>query len=270
MPPFTSGTQAQPYSEIDISAITKQAMNYAGDLGRVVKFLEMAFKCRHPQELNDCILEGIHDFGYESAVKMHIDFDYFQKGSMGELSEEDHEKLDAAKNLERIQDIDDTTYFNYEYVSLMVKGMPNDTERRGELRDVFATMMNGAHERLLCLIHEEHILYLQRSLIEVVDDTLAEICAKIADPDRNQNRKLPELLRDIRNTISDISTITDDQHEIRKIISICAHQVQTLCKKGLDVEPALNRLNAIMEELIEKDSLLNAKQDVSNDSVELF
>ncbi len=121
------------------------AMKQSSDLGLVLRFMEDSIVTESHSALADVIVDYMGQFGVESSVLFIIDDDaqYYH------CREESQEALLMAMCREkgRIVDVGLVTVINGKNASILVKEMPTDEARYGEIKDVLGIMINLADAR---------------------------------------------------------------------------------------------------------------------------
>lgn len=140
------------------------AMSNAGEMGVILDFLRKGFSIASLEELAQQIVATISVFGLQGTVAINNNANYIFAGSVEPVPPLDKELLRQVQQINRIVSAGKRAIFNYGEVSLLVKDMPEDEDKRGRYRDHLATLMEGAQAKFSELsLNEELFRFLDEA-----------------------------------------------------------------------------------------------------------
>ena len=133
------------------------AMTSAGEQGVVLEFLRHSFSANTIEMLGQMIVDSISSYGLENSVQLRTSQTCFNTGIIHPVPPLEEELLTRLKDQDRIMEYGKRAIFNFGGVSLLVKNMPDDDDKRGRLRDHIAILLEGAESKLNALEVSEQL-----------------------------------------------------------------------------------------------------------------
>ena len=122
------------------------------DLGIVILFMLMGFRCETEKQLGDEVVKSVTTYGVIPTIRIKVgrEFEYF---NLGNRRSDVAEKFASMEGKGRVAS-NKKDYFIYEdECALMVENMPiNDLEKCGRLKDNLGTLMQGVAASLNLII----------------------------------------------------------------------------------------------------------------------
>ena len=134
------------------TAIT--AISNVGEQGIILDFTRKSYSIEQVDDLAKNIIENLAMLGLDVTVQMRLmgkNINYSGKDTISPL---EGELLSRLKDSGRIHEHGARLIINYGGISLLVKNMPIDEEKRGRLRDHLVLLLEIADERLKSLMVE--------------------------------------------------------------------------------------------------------------------
>lgn len=157
--------RAEISSEKDMAFNTAMtAMASASEQGIVLDFMRRSFIVNSIEELAELIVEATTNFDLENSVQIRSGEETINHGSSDPMPPLEMELLGRLKDHDRIMSLGKRTIFNYGDISLLIKNMPEDEEKRGRLRDHLAILAEGAEHRL-------EAIEVGLNMVHLVDDS---------------------------------------------------------------------------------------------------
>lgn len=152
--------------------VALSAMKQSSDLGLVLRFMEESILTQSHEALAKVIEDYMRQFGVDAAVLFVINNEatYF-------YCDEDSAEaqlMAMCKDKGRIVDVGLVTVINGQNVSILVKEMPKDEARYGEIKDVLGIMINLADVRTRSIVtmmalHQEQQFGVQASVLRGIE-----------------------------------------------------------------------------------------------------
>lgn len=127
------------------------AISNAGEQGIVLDFMRRSFSTNTIQALAELIVDSFRSFGLATTVQIRSSDATINVSSKEPASPLEIELLSKLKDSGRIQERLPRLIANFGDISLLIKNMSDDEEKRGRMRDHLALLLEGAEARLLSL-----------------------------------------------------------------------------------------------------------------------
>jgi CheY-like chemotaxis protein len=134
--------------------VAMTAMTSMGELGMVLQFLSKCFSCRTLKEVAQEVLVTLAHYELRGAVQVRAPQEILTESTAGGNSVEDAFVIDKLHGIGRIFEFRTRMVINYEHVSILMSGVPDDMELRGRIRDNVAMLAEGAEARINSLLIE--------------------------------------------------------------------------------------------------------------------
>ncbi len=127
------------------------AMTSAGEQGVVLEFLRHSSSVNTIQELAEMVVSSNAQYELENTVQLRSGNEIFTSGTKSPVPPLEDDLLTRLKDKERIMEYGKRAVFNFGNISLLIKNMPEDDDKRGRLRDHIAILLEGAETKLSAL-----------------------------------------------------------------------------------------------------------------------
>lgn len=145
--------------------VAMTAMSSMGDLGIVMEFLSKSFARRTIQSVGELALNAIKQYDLDSIIHFTWEGEsYAARTDGGDITPEDREHIAQMRTLGRLLEINKQLIVNFEHTTVLIKQMPDDSERCGRIRDNIATLCEGVESRVLGLLLEHDNLLKQQGI----------------------------------------------------------------------------------------------------------
>ena len=147
------------------------AIKTIGEIGLVQEFMRDSYKITSSKELASLITMSITHYGLESCVKIISNGEASYTSSQDSIAPIEKELLSCVVDEATLLERGARLIVNYGDISLLVKNMPKEEDRRGRLRDNLASLIEFANTRLSTLDQNTDL----SSLVQETNKTIAEI-----------------------------------------------------------------------------------------------
>lgn len=127
------------------------AISNAGEQGVVLDFMRRSFSIDSVEALGRLVVEGFSGFGVETTVQIRASHELVNCSSREPIAPLEAELLTRLKDAGRIQESGQRLIANFGKISLLIRNMPEDDDKRGRLRDHLALLLEGAEACLKAL-----------------------------------------------------------------------------------------------------------------------
>lgn len=124
------------------------AMTSAGEQGVVLEFLRHCSSVNSIEELARMIVEANKQYELKSTVQLRSSQGEISRGIREPVPPLEQELLSSLKDDGRIISHASRAIFNFGNISLLIKDMPEDSDKCGRLRDHIAIILEGAEAKL--------------------------------------------------------------------------------------------------------------------------
>lgn len=135
--------------------VAMTAMSSMGELGIVMQFLSKCFTCKNFDDVAKEVVEAQRQYDLPGAVQIRVPQRSLIVGTHGGDTEVFGAILEKLYGLGRIFEFKNRMVINYENVSILMSNVPEDSEKRGRIRDNVAMLAEGAQARVISIILEE-------------------------------------------------------------------------------------------------------------------
>lgn len=176
------------------------AMKSIGEIGLLQEFMRDSHKVSHPQELASLIVMSITQYDLESCVKINLNGEANYTSSQDSIAPIEEELLSCVVDETTLLERGTRLIVNYGDISLLVKNMPKEEERRGRLRDNLASLIEFANTRLSALDHNPDLSsFVQEAnkTINEIQESLDKQCAATLQITDSISHQLTELFSEV-------------------------------------------------------------------------
>ena len=149
------------------------AMFNAGEQGVVLDLMRRSCEVVSIEDLARLIVEAAGNYGLECSVQIRSSWQLVNASSAEPMSPLEKELMLRLKDSGRIREAGKRFIANFGDISLLVKNMPEDDDKRGRLRDHLAVMFEGAEARLKALETEAELAMVVRESNQALKDIQA-------------------------------------------------------------------------------------------------
>jgi len=247
------------------------AMSDTSDLGVNVQFLLDCNSCDNLDELGMRLFQALQNYGLSCSLQMRSAHGVKNMEANGMAKAMESVLLLECKDQGRYVDFGHRSIMNYESVSLLVKNMPTDDDKKyGAIKDNVFSLLQGAHARIVALDNQKNLelegalvkrmTAQMRDLMNNVDVSYQEVMRNIADVvenmadgveesiqflgmDENQEAALQKIME---NGILDTNRIFNDGMRLDRGLKDFLNQVDVIFKSDhVDAE----HLQTLLEQL---------------------
>ena len=127
------------------------AISNAGEQGVVLEFMRRCYLVDSQEELAKQLVASVANYQLDSGVQIRNSTGDINASSREPMPPLEIELLSLLKDSGRIMEKDNRLILNFGDISLLIKNLPDDDDKRGRLRDHLAMLLEGAEEHLKSL-----------------------------------------------------------------------------------------------------------------------
>lgn len=238
--------QAQVKQATELAFI---AMSDTSDLGINIQFLLEVHQCNNLDELGMRLLQAVNAYGLKSSVQLRSGMGVKNMEASGMERELESKLMWELQHDGRYIDFGKRSVMNYEQVSVLVKDMPVDDEKKyGALKDNLFSLLQGADARLKALENVQQVQDQQQmmrglslkmqSMMEEIDEGYQQVMKNIADVVENMSDGINEV-------IVNLALHEEQERALEKVMEYGLKTTNEVFSKGLRLDE--NFQNVIKE-----------------------
>ena len=174
------------------------AMSDTSDLGVNIQFLLDVNNCSNLDELGMRLFQALKSYGINCSLQLRSQFAVKNMEPTGMAKPLESKLLAEMKDQGRYVDFAHRSVMNYESVSLLVKNMPIEDEKKyGAIKDNVFSLLQGADARIQALDTLEN-LALERNLVRSLTLKMKDLMSTVDDSYQG-------VMKDIANTVEEMA-----------------------------------------------------------------
>ncbi len=218
--------------------LAMQAMTSSGELGVVVNFLRSSFETHDYEALGQALVESISGYGLEAVVQLRTRTEVITVGNEGPVSQLEKEFLMVLKDAGRLREKDAYFIANYGNLTLMVKNMPEDEEKRGRMRDNLALLAEGGNSRLAAISLELELEHAINSAKHTLQD--------LQQRGRKQKLQAQTIMNDLMSELEESFLtygLTDEQEQmlVQMVQQSTDHSIRNI-EQGMAIDEEMHHI----------------------------
>lgn len=229
--------QAQVKQATELAFI---AMSDTSDLGINIQFLLEVHQCSNLDELGMRLLQAVSAYGLKASVQLRSEMGTKNMDASGMERELESKLMWELKADGRYIDFGKRSVMNYEQVSVLVKDMPVDDEKKyGALKDNLFSLLQGADARLKALENVQQVQDQQQmvrslsvkmqNMMEDIDEGYQGVMKSIADVVENMSDGINEV-------IVNLALHEEQERALEKVMDYGVQTTNAIFSKGLQLD----------------------------------
>lgn len=221
------------------------AISAAGEQGVVLDFMRRSFDIEDVSALGRLIVESFSNFGVDTTVQLRAIQKQVNCSSHDPIAPLEIELLMRLKDSGRIQESGRRLIANFGKISLLIRNMPDDADKRGRLRDHLALLLEGAEACLKALEMDASlagmVLRAKQSLrdIEVMQQAQKETAVAIID----------RTMGGLEECFMSLGLTEEQEQTLLSIVQTGSNESLDNFDSGSSIDDALARVIADLESL---------------------
>lgn len=257
-------------------------MNDNSDLGSYIRFLLGAHHCDNLDQLGQLFFSSIDRYGIACSLQMRGGHEEKNMDANGMARDLESQLLTHTQDQGRFVDFGRRSIINYGRVSLLIRNMPVEDERRyGAIKDNIFSLVQGIDARIRAL--DEHFkLQEEKQSLRKLSEDVKQVMQTLDD-------SYQHMMRDIVSAVEEMSdkiqlrmpglTLSEEQESFFEAVTDeCVCKTNTVFNDGLKMDEVFHKLSTDMERALR---LLDSVEEApvpaelllapdNSDGVELF
>lgn len=233
-------------SEKDVAFHTAMtAMTSAGEQGIVLEFLRNSYALNDIAELAYLMVDSLSKYELKSSVQLRTLNDTIHYGTRAPLPPLEEDLLKRLKDDGRIIEKGKRAIFNFGGVSVLIKNMPEDEDKRGRFRDHLAILFEGADSKLKSLELHQNL----REVIAQSKDTLKVINVdQIAFKTRSQSI-MDSMLQKLEASFFNWGLNEEQEQALIKVVQEGVDESLDHFEKGISIDEQMSKIFERLEKI---------------------
>lgn len=177
------------------------AMSDTSDLGVNIQFLLDVNRCSNIDELGMRLFQALKSYGISCSLQLRSQFSVKNMEVNGMAKSLESKLLSEMKDQGRYVDFGHRSVMNYESVSLLVKNMPIDDEKKyGAIKDNVFSLLQGADARVQALDTLES-LALEKNLVRSLTIKMKDLMSSVDESYQGVMKDIATVVEDMADNI---------------------------------------------------------------------
>ena len=248
------------------------AMSDTSDLGVNIQFLLDVSNCSNLDQLGMRLFQALQSYGINCSLQMRSQFAVKNMEANGMAKSLESQLLSEMKNQGRYVDFGKRSVMNYESVSLLVKNMPIDDEKKyGAIKDNVFSLLQGADARISALdtlgnlALEKHLVrsltLKMKDLMSSIDDSYQGVMKDIANV-------VEEMADSIEGSMQYLGMDEAQEKSLHETIETGISNTNKVFSDGLKLDKDLQSFLEYIENLFKAESIKPAQMQKIIDSLD--
>jgi CheY-like chemotaxis protein len=248
------------------------AMSDTSDLGVNIQFLLDVSNCNNLDELGMRLFQSLKSYGINCSLQLRSQFSAKNMEANGMAKSLESKLLAEMKDQGRYVDFGHRSVMNYGAVSLLVKNMPVDDEKKyGAIKDNVFSLLQGADARIQALDTLEN-LALEKNLVR-------SLTLKMKDLMSSVDQSYQGVMRDIANVVEEMADNIDksmqylgmdevQEKSLQDTIELAIVNTNKIFNDGLKLDKDLHQFLVHIDALFKTEKIDPAQLKVIIESLE--
>ena len=230
------------------------AMTNGSEIGQVNVFLEGLQNVKSYQALGELLIETCNMFGVNSVAQIRLQNININLSTTGTVNSFEEELMLMARHSARIYSFGSRCLFNFNDATLLVRVMPDDSEKAGRFRDHLASVMNGVESRMRSLEMEGKLKAQNDGLVlEALKGThlsLDSIKSVFKKHDRLSKEIIDKLTSDLHLAFSYLDLNEEQEEHLMEVINKSMGNMMELSSTGQDLDQRFDHVVSSLEKVL--------------------
>ena len=235
------------------------AMSDTSDLGINIQFLLEVNSCNNLDELGMRLFQALKSYGINCSLQLRSQFSVKNMEANGMEKSLESKLLLEMKDQGRYVDFGHRSVMNYGAVSLLVKNMPVDDEKKyGAIKDNVFSLLQGADARIQAL-DTLGILALEKDLVRSLTikmkDMMSTVDVSYQGVMRGIANIVEEMAENIETSMHHLGMDEAQERSLNAIVEVAISATNTTFNDGVKVDKNLHEFLVYMDSLFKSDNI---------------
>ncbi len=248
------------------------AMSDTSDLGVNIQFLLDVCNCNNLDELGMCLFQSLKSYGINCSLQLRSQFSVKNMEANGMEKALESKLLTEMKDQGRYVDFGHRSVMNYGEVSLLVKNMPVEDEKKyGAIKDNVFSLLQGADARIQAL-DTLGSLALEKNLVRSLTLKMKDMMSSVDESYQGVMRDIANVVEEMADSIeASMQYLGMDENQEKSLqanmeTAICA--TNKIFNEGLALDKDLHSFLVHIDSLFKSEKINPAQLQKIIDSLE--
>lgn len=216
------------------------AMSDTSDLGINIQFLLDVHTCNNMDELGMRLLQAVGSYGLKASLQLRSELGVKNMDPSGMSKDLEATLLWELRNNGRYVDFGKRSVMNYEQVSLLVKNMPVDDDKKyGAVKDNIFSLLQGADARMKALENISQVND-QQQLMKALSKRMQSMMEDIDEGYQGVMKDIADVVEDmsdrINMVIQNLGLHEDQEKALEEIMNYGINKTNNIFSNGLRLD----------------------------------
>lgn len=222
------------------------AMSDSSDLGNNIQFLLNCNYCDNLDELGQMLFQSLQNYQVHCSVQMRSIYGDKNMEETGLTKDLESRLLGELKDKGRYVDFGERCVINYGSVSLLIKNMPIDDDKKyGAIKDNLITLVQGTDSRVKAL-EAQKSLEIERDFMSKLTNRLQEVMENLDESFQMVMKQSTELMDDLNirfeETIMFLDLTEEQENTLEVILKKGIEGINNLYTDGARIDENFHKL----------------------------
>lgn len=264
---FVNERQSLEQDANELRSLVSTSMQQASQYGYVMNFFRLLNECNTTEQVAQLFFEAMAFFDLKASLMTLLpDLRYWDQ-QLADLSPIEKNIFELLSTKGRLYEFRNRMIVNDKHVSFIIKNMPSDAEKAGQVRDFTAALIEGMESKLQDLQLQAGVL----SAADSLNQNVEVIKTAIYEHNRTISSVMSDMLTDISASYHELE-MTEAQETffseiVERGVGKLAEADNHLYELQTSLESLLHDMETIKKEAIKQET---ETKPVTNNDVELF
>jgi CheY-like chemotaxis protein len=235
------------------------AMSDTSDLGVNIQFLLDVTQCNNLDELGMRLFQALKSYGLSCSLQLRGQFAEKNMEANGMAKSLESKLLSEMKDQGRYVDFSHRSVMNYESVSLLVKNMPIEDEKKyGAIKDNVFSLLQGANARIRALDTLEN-LALEKNLVRSLTLKMKDLMTSVEDSYQGVMKSIANVVEDMADNIEGsmqyLGMDETQEKSLQETIEGAILSTNKIFNEGLQLDKDLHEFLIHIDNLFKSDAI---------------
>jgi len=235
-------------------SMAMMAMTNAGEIGQVALFFERLNEAESYEALAEQVIDICKIFDVNAAIQIRLGNSSINLSTTGTVNRLENEFMFAARNANRIHTLGKRCLFNFEGATLLIRLMPEDTDKSGRYRDHLASVMNGVEARMRSLnaelVMKSHNEGLVLNALKGTHTALDGMMLEFKQHDLLSKDIIEKLIGEMHLAFSSLNLDEAQEEHLMEVVNKSMNTMTDLSSAGMKLDQRFENVTASLEKLL--------------------
>jgi CheY-like chemotaxis protein len=208
------------------------ALSSNGEQGVVLSFMRKSFTIDSIGVLAKHVIDSVQQYGLNSSVQLRTLTETVNASKSEPMSPLEKEFLFRVQTVGRLREKGGYFIVNYGNITLLVKDMPEDDDKRGRLRDHLALLLEGASARLKALAIQQELM----NIVKTARQSLKQIGTMQSDHKEQVLETMDDVMDSLEASFMSYGLTEDQEEKLLDVVSMGVEKTIIGFEKSIKID----------------------------------